>query len=266
MPVKVNLDGIAGIDYSLIQPPKSRGYHLDIPLKGQFFSLTHHTSFPFSPSAVSFRSSQLQMVYFGVSHSFFDSAIHVYKNAGIKSLQTNSSMVPKDSKYTLSTDYYGILIPQLSKDFPSMAMTIDIDFPSSAPTIFVDSRMKLSLMSSLSTHVFVVFSNSSQTPLFTLKLKTTVTLYIAVKDGTILGRMTLESLSMELKKSYIGHFQASLLQDPFTYYMSKVWLPIINGRLEQGYPLPVPANLHFSDYIVYPHKHFLVFGTDFIYS
>ncbi|XP_036605676.1 bactericidal permeability-increasing protein-like [Trichosurus vulpecula] len=255
VPVKVNLDEIAGIDYSLIEPPKFKGHHLDIPLKGQFFSLTHHhTPYPFHPSAVDFRNSQLQMVFIGVSNSFFDSANHVYKNAGIKSLQMNSSMVPKDSKYILSTDYYGILIPQLSKDFPSMAMKIVVDFPASVPTIFIDSRTKLSLMSSLSTHVFAIFSNSSETLLFTLRLKTIVTLYIKVKSGTILGRMTLESLDVELEQSYIGHFQVSLMQDPFAYYISKVWLPIMNERLEQGYPLPVPTNLHFSDYIVYPHK------------
>ncbi|XP_068919691.1 bactericidal permeability-increasing protein-like [Petaurus breviceps papuanus] len=142
----------------------------------------------------------------------------------------NSSMVPKDSEYILSTDYYGILIPQLYKDFPSMAMKIVVDFPSSEPTIFVDSRTKLSLMSSLSTHVFAIFSNSSETPLFTLKLKTTVTLYIKVKSGSFFGHMTLESLNVELKQSYIGNFQVSLMENPFTYYMSKVWLPIINGK------------------------------------
>ncbi|XP_072486037.1 bactericidal permeability-increasing protein-like [Notamacropus eugenii] len=112
--VKVNVDGIAGIDCSLMQPPKFKDDHVDISLKGQCYGLTHHTSYSFPSSAVNFRSSQLQMVYFGVSHSFFDSAIHVYKNAGIKYLQMSSSMVPKDSEYILSTDYYGIMIPQVS--------------------------------------------------------------------------------------------------------------------------------------------------------
>ncbi|XP_074148818.1 bactericidal permeability-increasing protein-like [Sminthopsis crassicaudata] len=262
MPVIVQVDEIAGIDYSPMKPPQISNHNLEIPLKGNFFSLIHQESHPYQPQIMNFHGSQIQMIFFAVSHTVFDSAKHVYQDAGIKSLHVTNSKLSKDSKFPLTTNYYGTLIPKLSQKFLNMEMKIEVGLPP-LPTVVYNSRQKMSLTSVLSAHVYAISSNSSHNLLFTLSLDTSVTLHIYVKNGTILGRLSLESIEIKLKHSNVGYFQESVLKDAFIHYMNEVWIPRVNWRLEKGYPLPIPVDLHFFNYIVYPHKNFLVFGSDF---
>ncbi|KAM9062016.1 bactericidal permeability-increasing protein-like isoform 2-T2 [Sarcophilus harrisii] len=264
MPVKVNVDEIAGIDYTPMKPPQISNHNLDIPLRGNFFSLTKHKSHPSHPPIMNFHGSQLQMIFFAVSHTLFDSAKHVYQDAGIKFLHVTNSKLLKDSKFPLTTRYYGTLIPGLSKKFPNMEMKIDVGLPP-LPTVVYNSRHKMSLTSVLSVHVYAISPRSSHSLLFTLSLDTSVTLHLSVKNGTISGHLSLESIKIKLKHSNVGNFQESVLHQVFVHYMNEVWIPTVNRRLEKGYPLPIPVNLHFFNYIVYPHKNFLVFGSDFNY-
>ncbi|XP_074057961.1 bactericidal permeability-increasing protein-like [Macrotis lagotis] len=189
--VKVNVDKITGINYSLMKPPKIMAHDVELSLKGQFFSLTHHHPRPSHPTVMHFHEDLPKMIYFGFSREFFESARQVYKAAGIKSFTMSNSMVPKDCKYQLMTNFYGTLIPELSQKFPDMTMKIVINLPS-VPTVIANARKKIAFMSSISTNVYAMFSNSSVTPLFTLNLNTSVTIHIAMKNGFILGYLVFD--------------------------------------------------------------------------
>uniref|UniRef100_F6T1U6 Bactericidal permeability-increasing protein n=1 Tax=Monodelphis domestica TaxID=13616 RepID=F6T1U6_MONDO len=169
MPVKVYADKIAGINYSLVAAPKIMTHGLFIPLKGQFFSLTNPSKHAFSPSVMKIPEDNHRMIYFAVSPYFFDSAKQVYQDAGIKSLKMTNEMVPKDSKFPLTTKVYGTLIPQVSKNFPNMKMQFILDMPS-IPSIIITSKNNTSFMSSISTQAYAIFPNSSLAPLFRISL------------------------------------------------------------------------------------------------
>ncbi|XP_044515727.1 bactericidal permeability-increasing protein-like [Gracilinanus agilis] len=265
MPVKVFADAIAGINYSLVAAPKVTAHGLYVPLKGQFFSLINQSKHAFSPSVMEIPEDNHQMIYFAVSHCFFNSAKQVYQDAGIKFLKMTDKMVPKDSKFPLTTNVYGTLIPQVSKMFPNMKMQFILGMPSIS-SITITSKKRMGFMCPISTHAYAIFPNSTLAPLFRISLNTFVSFYMRAKHGKILAHMELKRLQVNLNYSYIGNFQVSVLHNPLTYYMSKIWIPMINGRLKKGYHLPVPIHFHPYNYHIYSYKNYVLFGADFLYS
>ncbi|KAJ7332264.1 hypothetical protein JRQ81_014444, partial [Phrynocephalus forsythii] len=92
LPVTANIDKIAGIDYSLVNPPVATNDSVDLALKGEFFSMTHRSAAPFPPPALNFPVDHDRMLYFGVSTYFFNTAGNVYFSAGAMTFYVTDNM------------------------------------------------------------------------------------------------------------------------------------------------------------------------------
>ena len=93
LPVTVKLDNVAGIDYSLVAPPKAMADNLDVHLKGEVFSLAHRSPSPFAPPVLNLPTDHDLMVYLGISEYFFNTAGFVYQEAGALNLTLRDDMV-----------------------------------------------------------------------------------------------------------------------------------------------------------------------------
>ncbi|XP_039555730.1 bactericidal permeability-increasing protein-like, partial [Passer montanus] len=81
---------------------------------GEFYSLAHRSTVPFSPLPLAFPSDHERMVYFGASSYFFNTAGIAYHKAGALVFEITEAMIPKDAGFSLDTSIFSAFIPQVS--------------------------------------------------------------------------------------------------------------------------------------------------------
>ncbi|XP_024415507.2 bactericidal permeability-increasing protein [Desmodus rotundus] len=260
VPVTAKIDNVAGIDYSLLAPPTATAEALDGQLKGEFFSLAHRSPPPFAPPALAFPTDHDHMVYLGISDYFFNTAGLVYQQAGVLNLTLRDDMIPKESKFRLTTKFLGTLIPQVAKMFPNMTMQLLVRV-SSPPRLTV-APAGLAFTPALEAQAFAVLPNSSLAPLFLLGMSTHVSVEVGAKSNRLVGQLGLDKLLLELKHSDIGPFSVELLQAIMNYVMPTTVLPKVNERLQKGFPLPLPRHVQLLNLVLQSYQNFLLFGAD----
>ncbi|XP_066480975.1 bactericidal permeability-increasing protein-like [Tiliqua scincoides] len=260
MPVTARIDKMAGIDYSLVGPPKVTTNALDLNLKGEWFSLRHRSPPPSPPPALNFSVGHDRMLCLGISSHFFNTAGDVYYKAGALTFQVTDNMVPKEFRIRLNTSSFVAFVPQVQKLYPNMPMKLEVS-PSSAPSLTITPE-GLSLTPAVDIQAFAILPNSTLAPLFVLAARTTLSANAAVNSTKISGVLKLGRLQLSLKHSEIGSFSVQLIQALMNYYAASVLLPQMNARLAEGFPLPLPDHLQLSNTVLQMHQDFLLIGAD----
>ncbi|XP_075756926.1 bactericidal permeability-increasing protein [Pelodiscus sinensis] len=263
LPVTAKIDKVAGIDYSLVVPPAASAQSLDVSLKGEFFSLAHRTAAPFAPPALAFPVDPARMVYFGASSYLFNTAGFVYHTAGALRFEITEAMIPKQFQFHLNTSTFSAFIPQLEKKYPDRPMKLTIQ-TASAPFLTM-APGNVSLTPVLDIQAFVVLPNSSLVSVFLLGVTCSVSAKITVTSTRIGGSLQLGEMHLSLKHSDVGPFSVQLLQALMNFYGTNILIPRINARLQQGFPLPLPARIQLSSLVIEPRQNFLLFGADVRY-
>ncbi|XP_041275153.1 bactericidal permeability-increasing protein [Onychostruthus taczanowskii] len=207
LPVTARIDDKIGIDYSLVAPPRATARSMDADLKGEFYSLAHRSSVPFSPLPLAFPSDHERMVYFGASSYFFNTAGIAYHKAGALVFEITEAMLPKDAGFSLDTSIFSAFIPQLEKMYPNMTMKFRLSTPT-APFLNIGSE-GISFRPIVDAQAYAILPNSSLAPLFLLSLTGNVSAVINVRSGRIVGSLDVGRIRISLKDSAVGTFQVS---------------------------------------------------------
>ncbi|XP_077025061.1 bactericidal permeability-increasing protein-like [Tamandua tetradactyla] len=264
LPVTAKIDAVAGIDYSLVAPLTATTESLDGKLKGEFFRLAHRTPPPFAPPGLALPGDHDRMLYLAVSDYFFNTAGLVYQEAGALALTLTDNLIPKKSKFRLTTELLGALIPEVARMFPNL--TVQLLVATTSPPQLAVSPAGLTLLAALQAQAFAVLPNASLASLFQLGLRTNVSVEVSARSDRLVGRLSLGRLFLELRQSNVGPFSVELLQNLMNYLVPEFLLPKVNERLQQGFPLPLPARLQLSNLLLRPHQNFVLLGADVHYS
>uniref|UniRef100_A0A8C3J7H0 Bactericidal permeability-increasing protein n=1 Tax=Calidris pygmaea TaxID=425635 RepID=A0A8C3J7H0_9CHAR len=224
LPVTAKIDAVAGVDYSLVGPPTATTQSLDVPMKGECYSLAQRSAVPFSPLALTLPPDHDRMVYFGVSSYFFNTASVAYHEAGALVFEITDSMIPKTIDFHLKTTTFSAFVPQVKK-YPDMQMKLRLSAPS-APFLNIGPG-GLSLRPVVDIQAYAILPNASMAPLFLLSL---------VSLGTACSNDS-------------GSRWAA--PGAFTALADVVWLV---NRLGQGFPLPLLDRIQLSDILVQFHQ------------
>ncbi|NXR67552.1 BPI protein, partial [Rhadina sibilatrix] len=187
LPVTARIDGKTGIDYSLVAPPRATAQSLDADLKGEFYSLGHRSTVPFSPLPLAFPSDHDRMVYFGASSYFFNTAGIAYHKAGALVFEITEAVIPKDAGFRLDTSVFSAFIPQLEEMYPNMPMKFRLSAPT-APFLTIGPG-GISFQPIVDAQAYAILPNSSLAPLFLLSLRGNVSAVINVRSGRIVGSL-----------------------------------------------------------------------------
>ncbi|XP_022264875.1 bactericidal permeability-increasing protein isoform X2 [Canis lupus familiaris] len=172
--------------------------------------------------------------------------------------------IPKKSKFRLTTDFLGTLIPQVAEMFPNM--TVQFNVWASSPPHLTMRPAGLIFTPTLDTQAFAVLPNSSLAPLFVLGLSTNLSMEVSARPDRLVGQLSLDKLLLELKHSDVGSFSVAVLQSIMNYVVPTAVLPKVNERLQEGFPLPMPKNVQLFNLVLQTHQDFLLFGADVHYS
>uniref|UniRef100_A0A8C3J9Z2 Bactericidal permeability-increasing protein n=1 Tax=Calidris pygmaea TaxID=425635 RepID=A0A8C3J9Z2_9CHAR len=234
------IDAVAGVDYSLVGPPTATTQSLDVPMKGECYSLAQRSAVPFSPLALTLPPDHDRMVYFGVSSYFFNTASVAYHEAGALVFEITDSMIPKTIDFHLKTTTFSAFVPQVKK-YPDMQMKLRLSAPS-APFLNIGPG-GLSLRPVVDIQAYAILPNASMAPLFLLSL---VSLGTACSNDSgsrwaAPGAFTALADVVWLVSSPLSLAQRSAV--PFS--------PLALG---QGFPLPLLDRIQLSDILVQFHQ------------
>ncbi|XP_063260553.1 bactericidal permeability-increasing protein-like isoform X1 [Prinia subflava] len=260
LPVTARIGDKIGIDYSLVAPPRTTAQSLDADLKGEFYSLGHRSTVPFSPLPLAFSSDHERMVYFGASSYFFNTAGIAYHKAGALVFEITEAMIPKDVGFRLDTSVFSAFIPQLEEMYPNMPMKFRLSAPA-APFMTIGPE-GISLQPIVDAQAYAILPNSSLAPLFLLSLTGNVSAVINVRSGHIVGSLDVGRIRLSLKDSAVGTFQVRMMQSLMNVLTSSTLLPRLNARLNEGFPLPLLDRIQLSNILVKFHQNFLLLGAD----
>ncbi|NXA68567.1 BPI protein, partial [Mohoua ochrocephala] len=260
LPVTARINDKTGIDYSLVAPPRATAQSLDADLKGEFYSLAHRSTVPFSPLPLAFPSDHERMVYFGASSYFFNTAGIAYREAGALVFEITEDMIPKDAGFRLETSIFSAFIPQLEEMYPNMPMKFRLSTPA-APFLTIGPG-GISLKPTVDAQAYAILPNSSLAPLFLLSLVRNVSAVINVRSGRMVGSVDVGRIRLSLKDSAVGTFQVRTMQSLMNILTSSTLLPRLNARLDEGFPLPLLDRIQLSNILVRFHQNFLLLGAD----
>ncbi|XP_014378610.1 bactericidal permeability-increasing protein [Alligator sinensis] len=299
LPVIAAIDTVASVDYSLVAPPVATAQYLDVSLKGEIFSRAHRAPAPFSPPALAFPLEHSRMVYLGVSSYVFNTASFVYQAAGRLVFSITDDVFPKEGFFHLNTSTFYHFVPQSGhgsgvgdgaqlnsgpSPYPDVSLAAArLQDAVDVLTAQADELTWLLLLSPDEQRFcqrqrelcpdmrgLGIWRGSEMTrikPAAELALgpETVMTVSQHVEGGadTCLSPRRLE---LSLKHSDIGPFSVLGLQQFMNFLASNILLPSVNGQLEKGFPLPLPAHVQLSSCVLQPHQDFLLLGADVRYG
>ncbi|XP_062948133.1 lipopolysaccharide-binding protein-like [Cynocephalus volans] len=276
-PVTVMIDQIAGIDCSLVGAPQVASEGLDLPYKGEFFSLSQHTPMPFDAPAIMLPQQHNwddRMIYVAVSEYVFNTASWVYYQGRPKNFTIHdkhlvpqkggpssvppppTTAIPLDSVIHLNTSSFRTIVPQLAKLYPDTEIELEVSSESELFVMFTPGNV--TLMPVVDIRAFVLLPNSSdRDPLFELRAKTNISATIHVSSSKITGSVTSgrhSKLELELKHSNVGYFNVELLEAILKDHVLNITHPSLSAMLEKGFLLPLPRDVHLKSTELQIHK------------
>ncbi|XP_033375049.1 bactericidal permeability-increasing protein-like [Parus major] len=260
LPVTARIDAKIGLDYALVAPPKATAQSLDAGLKGEFYSLAHRSTVPFSPPPLALPPDHDRMVYFGASSYFFNTACIAYHKAGALVFEITEATIPKDVGFKLDTSVFSAFIPQLEEMYPDMPMKFRLSAPT-APFLTIGPG-GISFQPVVDAQAYAILPNSSLAPLFLLSLTGNVSAAIDVRSGRIVGSLDVGRIRLSLKDSAVGTFQVRMMQSLMNVLTSSTLLPRLNARLDEGFPLPLLDRIQLSNTLVKFYENFILLGAD----
>jgi len=250
------------IDYSLASPIEFGSNYLSLPLNGEFYEIPQHQECPATrypiPSVVS--DSMLQIV---LSDYIANSAGFAFQNLGVLEVNITQNEIPSWSPIGLNTTDFRFILPQLYNQFPNDGMLLNLVGESPPFSVFSESGCIVSVYGFLNTFVL---QNNGLVLAFTLNGTVTMNATVAITDSNrIVPTLYLLEVNFSLYQSEIGPFDVSVLDSLLNTLFADGVIPIINGLISVGFPIPVIANVQLTNTQIGWGNHFLFVSTDVIY-
>lgn len=258
--VLAQVDKFAEIEYSLVASPVISNEFIEFDLKGEFYNIGKHREPPFAATPFSLPAQSTSMLYIGLSSFTVNSAGFVYNNAGVLKINLTDDMIPKTSPFRLNTTAFGVFVPEVAKRFPNLLMKLLVQ-SSQAPNITFDpDRATLRAMGTVT--AYAIQTNGTLAPLFILNLDTSVSAQAYITGVNLAGNVTLNNITLTLGKTYVGPFQVQTLENILLMALKMAVIPLVNARLQQGFPLPALGKMDLVNPQLHILKDYMLVGTD----
>ncbi|RXN37177.1 bactericidal permeability-increasing -like protein [Labeo rohita] len=120
----------------------------------------------------------------------------------------------------------------------------------------------MTVQASSTVTAYAIQPNSTLSPLFVLNLEGSVSAHMYVTELKLAGNVTLNKFKMSVAESYVGPFQVASLDKIFTVVLRVAVLPLVNARLQEGFPLPAIGKMQLVNSQLQVLKDYLLIGTD----
>lgn len=261
LPVQVNIDKTALIDYSIVKNPVFNAQYMETEHKGEFLSRTKPHEATISPVALPPVGSPVRMLYIWLTTYIANTAGIVYEEAGELKTQITPDEVPSSIPIKLNTNSFKALIPGLYNKYPGMNMTLFLN-ATTPPVLTVDPKgANVTVFGDVDVCVYDSKNGNKITPAFNLSVIVYTNATLSVKEEGnmpyIIGKANFIGAKFSLKYSSIGSFDAQLLQDAVNFLCEGFVVKELNKYGAAGLQIPLVDGVQ----LVKPE---IKFGNDYI--
>ena len=261
LPVQVNIDKTALVDYSIVKDPVFNAQYMETEHKGEFLSRTKPHEATISPVSLPPVGSPVRMLYIWLTTYIANTAGIVYDEAGELQTQITPDEVPSSIPIKLNTNSFKALIPGLYNKYPGMNMTLLLH-ASTPPVLTVDPKgANVTVFGYVDVCVYDSKNGNKITPAFNLSVivYTNASLSVEEKGNTpyVIGKANFIGAKFSLKYSSIGKFDAQLLQDAVNFLCEGFVIKELNKYGAAGLQIPLVDGVQ----LINPE---IKFGDDYI--
>ncbi|KAM6924896.1 bactericidal permeability-increasing protein [Xenentodon cancila] len=226
--VSYAVDQVLTLDLPLTGVPVSDASHLNLGLKGEFYTKSH-TEPPFVAQPFMMPEQPRFMLSLGLSEFSLNSASYGYFSAGMLQAVLNDSMIFKRFHIHLNTTSMGKFIPQLPKMFPDLPMSLQV-YARKAP-LFSFQPGSINLPVQAVVKALAIEPNGTQVPLFILNADIRFSGKMWIADGKLKGSMMLDNFTLTLVSSQVGTFKTDGLENFTRSVMKNIISLKVNGNV-----------------------------------
>lgn len=234
------VDPYVSLDLNLTDSPGVDSTSLNLPLKGEFYSIKTQKEPPFAARPFTLPKQTNYMLSMGVSDFTMNSASYAYYSDGLFTTFIDDRMIPPSCPVRLNTSSMGPYIPQLPQLFPDLLMKVLVYARAFPMFSFQPGAVKLGLP--LAVKAFAIQPNTTLTPLFKLHVVANVSGKMWMGDGRLKGSVMMDNFTLTLAASEVGTFKTTPLENLLKSGLKMAVLPNINKLLGQGVVLPRMKN------------------------
>lgn len=255
------VDPFTGLNLSLTDSPVTDSTSLNLPLKGEFYSIRTHKEPPFVARPFTLPKQTNYMLSMGLSDFTVNSASYAYYSDGQFTAFIDDHMIPPACPVRLNTSSMGPYIPQLPQRFPNLLMRLQVYARDLPLFSFQPGVVKLTIP--LAIKAFAIEPNTTLTPLFKLHVVANVSGKMWICDGRLKGSVMMDDFTLTLAGSEIGSFKTAPLEKLLKNGLTMA-LPKINKVLGQGVVLPRMKNAQLVKSDLMMEQGFIVVASDFV--
>ena len=243
LPVQVNIDKTALIDYSIIKDPVFNSQYMETEHKGEFMSRSHPQEVSFSPVTLPAIGKTDRMLYIWLTTYIANTAGVVYQKAGILQVQITPDEVPKSIPIKLNTASFKLIVPALYSKYPDMNMTLLLN-ATQPPVLTVDPHgANVTVFGDVDVCVYDKNNANKITPAFNLSVIVYTNATIGVKEESnkpyIIGKANFIGAKFSVKFSSVGNINAALLQDAVNFLCEGFVVKELNKYAAAGLEIPL---------------------------
>ncbi|KAM6977728.1 bactericidal permeability-increasing protein [Aplochiton taeniatus] len=248
------------LEIPLTNSPVMDASSLGLDLKGEFQSCSSKRDPPFMAQPFELHEKEGYMLTMGLSEFTLNSASYGYYSAGLMQALINDSMIPPGSPFHLNTSYFGVLIPQLPKQFPGMLMELQVYAREVPMFSFFPGAIFLDFQGSIK--AFALQTNKTLAPLFQLNADSIFNGHFFISAGKLKGSMKMENFTLALISTEVGTFQTAALENFMKTGINMVVMSKVNAKLAKGLALPSMPHGQLVNPVLTLKKGFIAISSD----
>jgi lipopolysaccharide-binding protein len=261
LPTELPFGPELGVDYALMATPLVDPVAgIVLPCLGEFYDQANPAMLdPCAGQPIPNTVVNNRMIQFVVGSCALDSIGFALQNAGLLSVAVSNADLPPGVAFSLNTDYFEFIIPQLYAKYPHTNMSAVIATP---------QQPHLSLQGNVIVIKSLVYINVSvdapqPIPAFTVATALSVNASIALNGTTLIPTLGWIAGSSSLVSSNFGNYWTPVVLPLLTDTLRYVALPVANEALAAGFAIPSNSHMTLKNPTVQITNNLLVVASDF---
>ncbi|XP_077384608.1 phospholipid transfer protein isoform X1 [Festucalex cinctus] len=263
IPVRTDVDGYIGIDYSLTDDPLVTSRSLDMNFRGMFFHLRDEQDTLVNEATEPNIKEYERMIYLALSEFFFDSGLYAYYKAGIFQINVTNDNMPKDLEMLLRTTFFATI---MMLNPTRMDAPVSLELSAKAPP---KSTIKTSGATVAMTAIVKVLMTPAGLPpvlLSSMTMECKFNARVFIHGKRLAVQIDLRRFKMYSNQSALESLALIPLQAPLKTILQMSVVPHLNKWTKRGVGIPLADGMDLIEDVVEYHNGFIVIGANLHFS
>ncbi|KAM6214142.1 BPI fold-containing family C protein [Rhynchocyon petersi] len=251
------------LDVSLIDSPAVTENYMELNLKGMFYPLENLADPPFSAVPFMLPERSDSMLYIGISEYFFKSASFAHFTAGAFNVTLSTKEI--SNHFVQNSQGLGNVLSRIAEIYILSQPFVVRIMATEPPKINLrPGNFTLDIPASII--MLTQTQNSTSESIVSMDFVASTSVGLVILGQRLVCSLSLNRFRLSLPESHRSNIEVLRFENILSSILHFGVLPLANARLQQGFPLPNPHKISFTNSDVEVLEGFLLISTDLKYE